>query len=150
MHWVQSGTDDVFLFHDINGNGLADDGSELFGNGTRMILSEDELAPNGFVGLSQFDDPILGGNNDGYITNADEIWSDLFLWNDVNADGVCQSYEVMTLDSQSFREFATIPHDLKRYDEHGNWLRFWAKAQRSYPAPQKLFMVDVFFRVLER
>ena len=54
VQWVRRGGDEGFLALDRNGNGLVDDGGELFGVGTPLIL-EGRNAPNGFVGLAQYD-----------------------------------------------------------------------------------------------
>src|SRR6187431_2971162 len=86
VQWVRPGGDEAFLTLDRNGNGLVDDGSELFGVGTPLL--EGGTAPNGFVGLAQYDQPLLGGNDDGVISRADAIWQELSMWVDANADGV--------------------------------------------------------------
>ena len=40
-------------------------------------------AANGFVALAQYDQPLLGGNDDGVISRADAIWPELTMWLDV-------------------------------------------------------------------
>ena len=77
---------------------LIDDGAELFGVGTPLVL-EGRNAPNGFVGLAQYDSRQLGGNDDGLITEADAIWPQLRIWVDANADGVSTADEMRTLKS---------------------------------------------------
>ena len=72
VQWVRPGGDEAFLSLDRNRNGVVDDGSELFGVGTPLF--EGGTAPNGFVGLAQYDQPLLGGNDDGVISRADAIW----------------------------------------------------------------------------
>ena len=146
MQWVRPGEDDAFLVHDINDNGLADDGSELFGNGTRLLLQGDALAPNGFVGLAQFDRPELGGNDDGFISGDDQIWKYLYLWLDADADGISTSREMTPLASLPILRLETIPFEVKQFDSSGNWLRFFARAQRNDGETRD--MVDVFFRLL--
>ena len=64
IQWVAPDGDDAFLARDNNGNGLIDDGSELFGLGTTIELTG-EKAVNGFAALEQFDTAKLGGNEDG-------------------------------------------------------------------------------------
>src|SRR3954470_13842389 len=96
VQWVRRGGDEGFLALDRDGNGVIDDGSELFGVGTPLIL-EGRSAPNGFVGLPQYDARQLGGNDDGLISNADAIWPQLRIWVDANADGVSTASEIRTL-----------------------------------------------------
>ena len=110
VQWVRRGGDEAFLAIDRSGNGLIDDGSELFGVGTPMIL-ESRNAPNGFVGLAQYDSRQLGGNDDGNISEADAIWPQLRLWTDHNADGVSTSDEMRTLRSVGLTALDTIPQD---------------------------------------
>ena len=78
VQWVRRGGDEAFLTLDRNRNGVVDDGSELFGVGTPLF--EGGMAPNGFVGLAQYDQPLLGGNDDGVISRADTVWPELALW----------------------------------------------------------------------
>src|SRR5262245_891322 len=47
LQWVKPGGDEGFLVLDRNGNGIVDNGSELFGNGTPCIIGSG-TAPNGF------------------------------------------------------------------------------------------------------
>lgn len=53
------------LFHDINGNGIADNGSELFGPATG----------NGFGELAKLD-----SDGNGWIDEGDAAYDDLMLW----------------------------------------------------------------------
>lgn len=150
MQWVKYGENDAFLVHDLNGNGIADDGSELFGNGTRLLLRDFQLAPNGFVGLSQFDDPGLGGDDDGYITPGDEVWHELGLWLDENADGVSVPAEMSTLEEYGISALAIVPFEYDIRDSARNWLRYWAYAFRQPASGENdLKMVDVFFLLLD-
>jgi hypothetical protein len=87
LQWVRRGGDEGFLALDRSGNGLVDDGAELFGVGTPLEL-EGRNAPNGFVGLAQYDQRQLGGNDDGLISDADAIWPQLRIWVDLDANGV--------------------------------------------------------------
>lgn len=76
--------DDALLYLDTNGNGVADDGNELFG--------DQEGYADGFAELAAYDD-----NGDGVIDAADAVYSDLRLWQDWNGDGVNQAGESLTL-----------------------------------------------------
>ncbi|HEX8076379.1 MAG TPA: hypothetical protein VF511_01080, partial [Chthoniobacterales bacterium] len=82
--WLSSG--DALLVRDLNGNGLIDNGGELFGNSEQ----------DGFTALAAFD-----ANADGKISASDPVWSELRLWKDRNQDGVTQAGELVTLASQN-------------------------------------------------
>jgi hypothetical protein len=148
LQWVRSGGDEGFLALDRNGDGVVDDGSELFGVGTPMIL-EGRSAPNGFVGLAQYDSRQLGGNDDGLITEADAIWPQLRIWVDANADGVATYSEMRTLKSYGITALDTIPKFRKYVDPAGNVIPYWAWAMRT-TRPGHVLMFDVFFRQLPK
>jgi len=148
VQWVRRGGDEGFLALDRTGNGIVDDGAELFGVGTPLIL-EGRSAPNGFVGLAQYDSRQLGGNDDGLITEADAIWPQLRIWVDLDADGVSSAQEMRTLRSLGITALETIPKIRKHFDEAGNVIPYWAWAmQRARPG--RVLMVDVFFRQLPK
>jgi len=142
IQWVTPGEDDAFLVRDGNRNGIVDDGSELFGNGTPLILDGNRHAPNGFVALAQFDDPVLGGNDDGLIDADDLIWLELSLWLDGDANGLCDPDELIDLDAMGLESLAVVPRETNWWDDHQNWLRYlaWAQGEKRH------LMVDVFFR----
>ena len=146
VQWVRAGGDEAFLTLDRDGSGTIEDGSELFGVGTPLVI-EGGTAPNGFVGLAQYDAPALGGNDDGLITDADAIWSSLRLWLDEDADGVSTLAEMLSLESFGFTSLETIPKFDKHYDDAGNIIPYWAWATTS-SEPVETRMVDVFFLVL--
>jgi len=142
--WVLPHQKDVFLFHDINGNGICDDGAELFGDGTRLILDGDILAPHGFAGLAQFDLPELGGNDDGLITDQDDVWHELCLWYDKNADGISVHRETWMLYETPISKLEINPLPNSLVDQHGNKLKYWAKAYTDQLGIS-FDMVDVYF-----
>jgi hypothetical protein len=147
VQWVRRGGDEGFLALDRTGNGLVDNGAELFGVGTPLVLEGDRNAPNGFVGLAQYDARQLGGNDDGLITDADAIWPQLRIWLDLNADGVSTLEEMRTLRSYGITALETIPKVRKYVDAAGNIIPYWAWAmQRTKPG--RALMVDVYFLVL--
>ena len=76
--WI--GTEDGFLVFDRNGNGIIDDGGELFGD--QVTMSDGRTAVSGFEALKDLD-----SNNDGIIDENDEAWSKLRVWVDANHDG---------------------------------------------------------------
>lgn len=146
VQWVRPGGDEAFLTLDRNRNGVVDDGSELFGVGTPLV--EGGNAPNGFVGLAQYDQPLLGGNDDGVISRADAIWPELTLWLDSNADGVATRKEMRRPEAFGLTSFGIIPKVRRYVDPAGNSLPYWAWASTT-GRPARTVMVDVYFLVLE-
>jgi len=148
VQWLRPGGDEGLLAMDRSGNGIVDDGAELFGVGTPLVL-DGRNAPNGFVGLAQYDTRELGGNDDGLITEADAIWPQLRIWLDQNADGVSTIDEMRTLRSFGITALETIPRIRKRVDEAGNVIPYWAWALQQNRAGRAA-MVDVFFKQLPK
>ena len=87
--WVKG--DDAFLALDRNGNGIVDNGGELFGD--RTVLHNGEYASSGFEALAEYDN-----NMDGFIDSNDEVYDSLMLWNDANQDGISSADELHSLD----------------------------------------------------
>jgi hypothetical protein len=135
--WTEAGADEAFLWLDRNGNGVADNGAELFGNATP--LKNGVRAANGFVALAEFDD-----NGDHVIDAHDAVWSALRLWRDVNHDGVCQPSEVSALALSGLTAIGIDHHWTGRIDSSGNVFRyegkFWS-GRASSPKP----LYDIFF-----
>ncbi len=150
LHWVAPYAHDAFLVQDLNGNGLVDDGAELFGTGTRLLLENFSLASDGFQGLSQYDRVELGGDDDQWITPNDQIWSRLYLWLDENADGICEYDEMLPLTQVPFSRLDLNPARRGLIDDHGNGLWLWGWAyQDDLAFPENRFrMVDVFLRII--
>ena len=148
VQWVRRGGDEGLLAMDRSGNGVVDDGAELFGVGTPLVL-DGRNAPNGFVGLAQYDARELGGNDDGLITEADAIWPQLRIWLDVDADGVSTIDEMRTLRSFGITALETIPRIRKRVDAAGNVIPYWAWALQQNRGGRAT-MVDVFFKQLPK
>ncbi|HEX7150024.1 MAG TPA: hypothetical protein VF618_00955 [Thermoanaerobaculia bacterium] len=124
----------AFLALDLNGNGWIDDGSELFGNYTRIC---GDTAANGFVALAQYD-----WNGDRRIDERDPIWSALSLWADVNHDGVSQREETGALAATDITALYLDYVTSGRSDPAGNTYRFQARLQRG-PAAHPYY--DIFF-----
>lgn len=77
---------------DRNGNGLIDNGRELFGNNT--LLRNGQTAADGYAALREQD-----SNGDGLLDSRDANWTSLRLWRDLNQDGRSQAGELFSLDS---------------------------------------------------
>ena len=142
FQWIAAGSDDVFLAIDENSNGIIDDGSELFGEGTEL-LNSGKTAKDGFKALKQYDQKKFGGNTDGVISGKDRIWGSLLLWNDVNSDGITQEGELSQPGEYGIKEFKL---KFKKRDVviEGNRLLYWSKAIKE--SGEQIDVVDVFFK----
>ena len=110
MGWVSE--EDGLLVHDLNKNGIIDDGSELFGDMTQM--SNGEFSDNGFQALSDLD-----SNGDGVINKEDALWSELQVWQDKNSDGISQADELYTLEELGIQQL-NLDYTSKETDDNGN------------------------------
>jgi len=125
ISWTEAGQKDAFLCLDRNGNGIIDDGSELFGDATRMDAGN--LAAHGYLALAEFDEG-LGGNFDGKLTPEDLLFEDLCVWLDDNQNGFSEPDELQTLS-----EAGVLLLDLhfrvhQRRDQIGNEFRYVSTA----------------------
>lgn len=108
---------------DLNGNGVVDNGLELFGEGTK-IAGTNKKARDGYAALAQYDT-----NRDGVIDSKDAVYSKLLVWFDKNKDGVTGADELVSLSSTGVTKVGlryTTLKDAGRF-VNGNELRTTAK-----------------------
>ncbi len=111
--WV--GKDDALLVWDRNGNGRIDDGSELFGNNTRLAAGG--KAANGFAALAELD-----SNRDGRVDAQDTSFSQLRLWQDADANADVGDGELRALDAAGVQSLSLTYQTQRVTDRQGNQL----------------------------
>lgn len=99
--------DDALLYLDEDGDGVATNGMELFG--------DQHGASNGFDELAFHD-----ANQDGRIDGFDDVFDRLRLFVDRDGDGVNQRRESLTLREAGISAIDLDYRDVDRTDEHGN------------------------------
>ncbi len=109
--WIAA--DDGLLVLDRNGNGLIDNGRELFGDNT--LKNNGELATNGFDALADLD-----SNQDGRVDSADTVFADLRIWQDKNQDGISQADELASLDALNIQSIGTASQNISQNLGHNN------------------------------
>lgn len=138
--WTARGRDIGFLWLDRDGDGLVNHGGELFGDATDQPYS---IAPNGFEALAVFDRISEGGNEDGRISSADQVFRQLRFWSDRNHDARVDPGEVLSLSEAHVRWIDLDYRDARRLDPHGNLIRWVGRVRMSDGRVRRI--VDVIF-----
>jgi hypothetical protein len=114
-----TGDDEGWLVLDRDRDGSITNGSELFGNATR--LTNGQLARHGFEALAEFDQ-----NSDGQIDTKDAIFNELAIWRDANRDGRATRPELMPLSASAISALSLNYRESKKTDQNGNVYKYGA------------------------
>ncbi len=147
ISWTASESSNAWLALDRNGNGVIDNGAELFGDATPQPDPPEGQHRNGFLALAVFDRPENGGNGNGLLDDKDEVFAKLLLWQDKNHDGVSQPEELKHLS-----DFGIAAIDLRYWlsnytDQYDNIFRYKSKIDRSAGAHDGRFAYDVLLLI---
>jgi hypothetical protein len=121
MFWLGWPTtpDDAWLAYDRNGDGVIDDGSELFGNTRRLASGRN--AENGYEVLAELDE-----DSNGVVDARDPLFAKLLLWGDANRNGVSEPKELTPLSSTVIKSLGVVYDPSDKVDAFGNRFRFFA------------------------
>jgi hypothetical protein len=136
VSWTAAGEPLAFLALDRNGNGVIDNGSELFRDHTR--LASGIFAKNGFEALRELD-----SNGDGVVDSRDSNWRKLQLWIDSNHNGVSEASELKRITDSDVRSIDLTYRWTGRRDRYGNLFRYEGLTS-TVSGPRRCY--DIFFR----
>jgi len=122
---------------DLSGDGVINDGSELFGSATR--LPDGSLAKEGFQALGALD-----ANADGRIDASDPASAELRVWVDADSDAVTDPGELKTLAEAGVGSIQLNPQVSTQMDE-GNLIGLTSSFETTDGQTREI--VDVWFRV---
>ena len=132
--WV--GKNDGLLVRDLNGDGMINDATELFGEHT--LLADGTKAQDGYAALAALD-----SNGDGLINAADDTFTELQVWVDANSDGITQAGELLSLQQAGVSEI-TLTYQHSNIDSNGNTIGMLGSYTNNSGEQQQ--MGDVWFK----
>jgi hypothetical protein len=129
--WTAPDSDDAWLALDRNGNGIIDNGTELFGNHTPAYADVlDPVAEHGFSALRFTEGPSYGTPSltDDRIDASDAVFNRLLLWTDRNHNGFSEADELTSVSDSRLAAISTEFRESRRRDRYGNQFRLRGKS----------------------
>lgn len=143
--WTEGTSWEGFLVLDRDQDGSIENGSELFGDSTPLLLTED-TAFNGFEALGEFDAALLGGNGDGWFSDQDAYFTSMSIWVDSDHDGLSTPEELFSLTEVGVEMINLHYLTSRRTDPHGNQLRWRSRAWLRHDHQLRpTWAIDVIF-----
>lgn len=124
--WTRKGADDSWLALDRNGNGVIDNGTELFGNHTPVRGTI--TASNGFDAANYLQsESAVTASLDSMLTRHDAAWQRLLLWRDRNHNGVSEPEELKAVSSSPLASIDLRYREVSKVRK-GNEIRLVSRA----------------------
>lgn len=137
--WTEANSDDAWLVLDRDGDGVINDGSEMFGNTTPQPHPPEGTLRNGFLALAPYDDA-----RNGMIDAEDAMFPELRLWQDRDHDGKSQPLELHTLPELGVAGVSLVHAEAPEVDPYGNSFRYKAAVYGTPGSPVGMTAWDVW------
>lgn len=131
--WLKKGSG--FLVWDKNGDGMVNDGTEMFGEAT--VMSDGKRAENGVEALKDLD-----SDNNNIINQYDELWGKLRIWHDENSNGKTEEGELSLLSDWDIQSISLDFAEINLKDEADNKILFESEVVLENGERRKVADID--------
>ena len=131
--WLKKGSG--FLVWDKNGDGMVNDGTEMFGEAT--VMSDGKRAENGVEALKDLD-----SDNNNIINQYDELWGELRIWHDENSNGKTEEGELSLLSDWDIQSISLDFAEINLKDEADNKILFESEVVLENGERRKVADID--------
>lgn len=130
---------------DLNGDGVVNNGSELFGNHSQTPDGSQPLTGYGVLAL--YDLEVWGGHEDDVIDARDSIFGRLRVWIDFDHDGTSGPQELFSLHEVGISGLGFDYRQEEIIDGRGSLLYYWCWADQEVRGSRirRLQTVDAIF-----
>lgn len=151
--WTRGDSGNAWLALDRNGNGMIDDGTELFGNYSPAYPDEPLLrASDGFAALELLQGPQYGRSYaDDRFDRRDALFRRLLLWTDRNHNGISEPDELRSAARAGLVAIGTEAVRSRRRDREGNEYRLKGESwwQAAGGRVRRQVVWDVWLRSIQ-